>query len=91
MTARWFGSRNTSVRRAQSNQPSTIPQAKTYGRLGVSRMKDIAKLITSADGLVHLSTSVGEETAITKCGLTLPNHGAGRKTKSPTCIGCLAL
>jgi hypothetical protein len=91
MTARWFSSRNTSARRLADNKRATVPQAKTYGTVGHSRTKTLDKLVTDPDGIVHRATTGSDDGVITACGRQLPNHGAGRKVKSPTCIGCLAL
>ena len=92
MTARWFGSRNTSAKRLATPTRSTVPQAvKPWVQRPIRKKEDVEKLVVGPDGLVHLTRIGWAVEVLTVCGLRLPNHGAGRKTKSPTCIGCLAL
>lgn len=92
MTARWFSSRNTSAKKLADSKKSSVPQAVTPWVQRPIRKEGESpeRLITGPDGIVHASRSYWAVEALTLCGQRLPNHGAGRKVKAPTCIGCLA-
>lgn len=92
MAARWFSSRNTSAKRLADNKKSPVPQAvKPWVQRPIRKETESPeRLITGPDGIVHASRTYWAVEALTLCGVRLPNHGAGRKVKSPTCIGCLA-
>lgn len=91
MTARWFSSRNTSAKKLAASKKSPVPQAvKPWVQRPIRKEKELPeRLITGPDGIVHASRTYWAVEALTLCGVRLPNHGAGRKVKFPTCIGCL--